>query len=264
VKIDRVVSDGARGLKKGIEEADIGIEHQLDLFHTLQAVLRVENCLEREAYQAIKKEAERSLVVDSAKSERVFEKRYEQWLQAASAMEVRIDMYEAYSWLVSELREGFFFVDAESGLLRSEKEMEARIGVVALLMRELHHLSVQAVAERLERQKGELVKYLTPLQEKLAELEAEVGDKELVRLCLKEWQLEKETAQGKKAESLETCRKRFRGWKEEVVEQVRKTIRWLPDLSGWCEHQVWWRLSTVGCDPFYGGARGMDKESITC
>jgi len=72
VKIERVVSDGAQGLKKGIAEADLGIAHQLDLFHTLFMALRVEKSLEREAYQAIKREAERFRVINSAKSERVF------------------------------------------------------------------------------------------------------------------------------------------------------------------------------------------------
>jgi len=51
-------------------------------------------------------------------------------------------------------------------------------------MREMPPFKVQAVAERLQRQKGELVKYLDPLQEKLAELMAQVGDEPLVRLCL--------------------------------------------------------------------------------
>lgn len=78
-----------------------------------------------------------------------------------------------YRWLVGELREGLEFVDAESGVLRSPEEMEAQIGVVASLMGEIPHLKVQAIAERLDRQKGELVKYLLPLQE---ELLAQVGD----------------------------------------------------------------------------------------
>jgi transposase-like protein len=42
VKIEQVVSDGAQGLKKGIAEAELGIVHQLDLFHTLWEALRVE------------------------------------------------------------------------------------------------------------------------------------------------------------------------------------------------------------------------------
>jgi len=45
-------------------------------------------------------------------------------------------------------------------------------------MREIPHPSVMAVADRLERQKGELVKSLVPLEEKLAELQVQVGDEE--------------------------------------------------------------------------------------
>lgn len=174
-------------MKKGIVETELGIEHQLDLFHTLREALRVLKQLEREAYKAIRREAERLKVIDSAKNERVFIKRYEQWVEAAYAMEKKIEAYEMYSWLVSELREGFFFVDAESGFLRNLKEMESAIQVAAELMREIPNIKVHAVAERLERQKGELVKYLVPLQEELMELIAQVGDDELVRLCLLEW-----------------------------------------------------------------------------
>jgi hypothetical protein len=227
VKIERVVSDGAQGLKKGIAEAELGIEHQLDLFHTIREAVKVERELEREAYKAIRKEAERKQVIASAKSEKVFEKRYEQWETAAKAMEKQIEVYELYSWLVGELRQGLEIVDAQSGLLRSATEMEAFLEGVALLMRELPVASVLAVAERLQRQKGELVKYLVPLQEKVAELIAQVGDEGLVRLCLKEWQLEKKTSHNSNSNRLETCRKQLQGWSEEVVKQVRKAIRWL-------------------------------------
>jgi hypothetical protein len=187
----------------------------------------VERELEREAYKAIRKEAERKQVIASAKSEKVFEKRYEQWENAAKAMEKQIEVYELYSWLVGELRQGLEIVDAQSGLLRSATEMEAFLEGVALLMRELPVASVLAVAERLQRQKGELVKYLVPLQEKVAELIAQVGDEGLVRLCLKEWQLEKKTSHNSNSNRLETCRKQLQGWSEEVVKQVRKAIRWL-------------------------------------
>jgi len=226
VKIERVVSDGAQGLKKGIAETELGIEHQLDLFHTLWEALRVEKSLEREAYKAIRREAERFGVMDSAKSEKVFFKRYEQWEKAAEALEKQIEVYDTYSWLVSELREGVEFV-TESGCLRSMEEMEALIGVVADLMRELPHLKVQGVADRLQRQKGELVKYLEPLQEQLAELRAQVGDGELVRLCLQEWRLEKEATQKGKRKGLETCKAHIEQWEAQVVKRVRETVRWL-------------------------------------
>ena len=102
-------------MKKGIAEAELGIEHQLDNFHTLWEALRVEKRLEREAYKAIHTLAERKGVIDSAKSERVFCKRYEQWEQVAQAMEQPIERYEGYSWLVKELRQGLEVVDAERG-----------------------------------------------------------------------------------------------------------------------------------------------------
>jgi len=109
------------------------------------------------------------------------------------------------------------FVDAERGGLRNVEEMETLRGVVASLMGEIPHPKVQVVAERLKRQKGELVKYLDPLQEKLAELPEQVGDCELVRLCLLEWQLEKGTTPKGNPNRLETCRQQLLQWKEEVV-----------------------------------------------
>jgi len=227
VKIEKVVSDGAQGLKKGITESELGIEHQLDLFHTLWETLRVESWLEREAYKAIRREIERYKVIDSAKRERVFRKRYEEWEKAVMTMENQIEMYEMYSWLVKELREGLEFVDAESGFLRSVYEMEAVVKVVAELMREIPHPKVQAVALRLERQKVELIKYLEPLQEELAQLEAQVGNSELVRLCLKEWRLERDATHKGKGERLETCRERLQAWEKAVVKRVRETVRWL-------------------------------------
>ncbi len=84
-------------------------------------------------------------MVDSAKSERVFMKRYEQWVEATRAMEQQIEVYETYSWLVEEVKEGLEFVSAESGLLRSVEKMEAQIQVVASLMQEIPHIKVHAV-----------------------------------------------------------------------------------------------------------------------
>ena len=48
--------------------------------------------------RGIRKEGERLKVMASAKSERVFSKRYQQWVEAAMAMEKLIEMYEVYSW----------------------------------------------------------------------------------------------------------------------------------------------------------------------
>ncbi len=141
-------------------------------------------------------------------------------------MEQHIGVYETYRWLVQELREGLEFV-TPSGGLRSANEMEILISAVADLMREIPHLKVQAVAERLKRQKGELVKYLAPLQEKLAELMAQVGDEPLVRLCLQEWRLEKEAIQKGKQKGLETCKAQLQHWEEGVVKRVGETVRWL-------------------------------------
>jgi len=42
-------------------------------------------------------------VISSAKSEHVFEKRYEQLVSSARAMEKQIEVYELYRWLVGEL-----------------------------------------------------------------------------------------------------------------------------------------------------------------
>jgi hypothetical protein len=50
--------------------------------------------LESEAYQAIQREAERSDVLDSAKSEPLFIKRSGQWEQADEAMEKHIERSE--------------------------------------------------------------------------------------------------------------------------------------------------------------------------
>ena len=164
----------------------------------------MEKSLERAAYQAIKREAERFQVIDSAKSEGVFFKRYEQWEKASAAVGTHIAVYETYHWLVSELREGLEFVTG-SGCLQSPEGMEAVIGVVADLIQEIPHTSTQAVADRLHRQKGELVKYLEPLKEKFAELMAQVGDAELIRRCLLEWRLEKDATQKGKQKIVETC-----------------------------------------------------------
>jgi hypothetical protein len=56
--------------------------------------------------------------------------------------------------------------------------MDTLRGVVAALMREIPHLKVQTVADRLQRQKGERVKSLLPLLEKLAEVVAQVVPEE--------------------------------------------------------------------------------------
>jgi hypothetical protein len=107
--------------------------------------------------------------------------------------------------------------------------MSTLIGVVSELMLTIPSEKVRVVSERLERQKGELVKYLEPLQEELLALKQQVGNDELVNLCLKEWRLERDVQRnrGGAEEALKQCQERLSCWKEAVVKPVRKAVQWL-------------------------------------
>ena len=66
-------------------------------FRDLARIILVE--LEKRAYKAIAYEDERAKVFDSAKSERVQNKRFEEWEKAVEATEQAIEEYEAYTYL---------------------------------------------------------------------------------------------------------------------------------------------------------------------
>ena len=56
---------------------------------------------------------------------------------------------------------------------------------------------------------------------------AQVGDEALVRLCLLEWRLEKETLPNRPENRLFGCKGRLQPWEEGGVKRVRQTVRWL-------------------------------------
>lgn len=53
LRFQDVVSDGARGIRAGVEAAELGVPSKLDLFHLLRQGQAITRRLERSAYEAI-------------------------------------------------------------------------------------------------------------------------------------------------------------------------------------------------------------------
>jgi len=112
-----LVSDRGKGLVEGFKEAFKDKPHYTDLFHEfreLAKVIFVE--LEKEAYRAIRYEEERKRVLDSVRSDRVLNKRIEQYKKAEEAMEKAIELYDSLFYLYSCIKESLEIFDKEGNL----------------------------------------------------------------------------------------------------------------------------------------------------
>jgi hypothetical protein len=166
-----LASDGARGIRAGVEAAQLVIPLRPDLFHLTQDGWRVSQRLEAQAYQAIET-AERAR---RAQSERNAPKRRRgKPLQVKVALpqaEVQeqhaITALDAWEWLWGEIRQALEPYSAQ-GQLTSAQYARQTVKAAVELLNSLPHASIQPFADQLLEKLDELVAPLEWLEQTLA------------------------------------------------------------------------------------------------
>jgi len=185
-----LVSDGAKGIHAGVEEAELAVPLRLDLLHLLWKAHQLSQRLERAAHHAIKV------------AERV--RRAEQEHQAAKrrpGRPLKVDMtlaeaeaedgeasatYDIWDWLLGEVRQALEPID-EAGQLTAPAQARETVETAVELLQELNHREITAFALQLLDHLDDLLSPLVWLEMSLAPWR-ECLDSQTEALILWAWQ----------------------------------------------------------------------------
>jgi hypothetical protein len=126
-----VVADQGAGLVKGC--ALMGLRHHPDLFHLLRPLAMHGERFYRQALAAIAWEYERGALA-SGRSEEVLHKRLEAYVAAKAAAAEKIQWYDDFCYLWTELRQALALCDAQ-GAITALAARQAELGAILALMR---------------------------------------------------------------------------------------------------------------------------------
>ncbi len=197
-----LVSDEGTGLCAGhAQTASLSdVIRQSDTYHAIAHQLgQWVNRLEAAAYQAIAAEAEGERKLDSAKSDRVQEKRLEACEQATEAAEKAIALYEDFSYLYRCILQELHLFDAD-GNLRNRQQAEEHIESGLALIEDLGHKTITQVVAKIRRVLPNLLHYLDIAEKIVDECKALCTDAEALKVLCLAWQWGKSVGKAKKTD----------------------------------------------------------------
>ena len=171
VQLVDIASDGARGIRAGVQAAGLAIPLRPDLFHLIREAHRVTQRLEMQAYRALEI-AERARRArqeqERPKRRRGAPLKTKVALPQAEAEERQaIERLDAWEWLFHEIRQAIEPVSAQ-GQITSSRQARQTLEVALELLGTLNHESVQNFADQLREKLDELLAPLAWLEHSLA------------------------------------------------------------------------------------------------
>jgi len=161
-------------------------------------------CEEKAAYGAIEIEDKRLKNLDSARSERVINKRIKQFETAQKAATEAISLYDSFQFLYSCLLEQLRVFDV-NGILRNRENAEENIKIGLDLIDTLGKNNLTTAANKVRRTLPELFHYFDVAKEVMKKLDQQGIDQNvLCALCLA-WQWNKGKIKAKKASRRQEC-----------------------------------------------------------
>ncbi len=179
IRFRDLASDGARGIRAGVREAQLAIPLRPDLFHLMREAHRVGRRLEREAYRAMEmaeraRRAEWEAQAPKRRRGRPLKVNVPR-PQAEAQEEQAIATYDNWAWLLQEVRQALEPLTA-TGRLNGVAEARATLETAIALMQELDHEAVTTFASHLQAHLEELLAPLAWLEAQLAPWREEVDE----------------------------------------------------------------------------------------
>jgi hypothetical protein len=179
VQFHDLVSDGAKGIRSGVEDAELAVPLRPDLFHLTQDAHKITQRLERGAYGAIEtaeraRRAERERQAPKRRPGRPLEVAVS-WDDAVEEAEDAIYTYDGWRWLWGEARRALDPINAQ-GQLTTTKEARETMEAALELLQEIGHDDVTAFALGIRDRLDDLLAPLIWLEECLAPWHEEVDD----------------------------------------------------------------------------------------
>jgi len=202
-----LVSDEGQGIRAG--HADVSDTlRQSDTYHAIAHQLGswIER-LETAAYKAIGVEHDCERKLDSAKSDRVLEKRWASCESAAEAVQKAVTLYDEFSYLYRCVL-GELNVFDSNGNLRDRQQAEDGIKIGLALVKELNNSGITKAADKAERTLPDLFHYFDVAKQVVDECRELGIDEDILELYCLAWQWGKAVRKAKKSERKKKAQKR--------------------------------------------------------
>ena len=191
-----LVSDKAKGLTSGFNEACPQTEWQSDNFHEIRDITHPLFALEKKAYAAMEKEYRKEKVLESARSDKVINKRICQYELARQEAKIYIDLYDQYFYLCWCLKELFELFD-DKGNLKPFSYLYDEIEAIFELMLSINYSPIKEEAESMKTRKDSLFVYFKMAEQILKELSPSIDNPEAVQALCLAWQYQHLSFQAK-------------------------------------------------------------------
>lgn len=236
----QLCNDEGTGMASAQKEVLPEVERQSDTFHAVahRLGLWVER-LEKKAYGCIEEEYESYRLLGNAKTDDVFEKRYEKYVVAQRKAKVAIAMLDNFVFLYHCLLSAFRIFDEKGGLKNSEIVV-ADFDTALDLLKSLGHQAINKELKSIESCKKDLFNFMPVAQQIIDRLSTQIPIETLKILCLI-WQTHKNVVKTKnthKRNALkrkeiyllqqlenETQSENLADWKELAVNELNKIIQ---------------------------------------
>jgi len=183
-----LVSDDGVGLRAGHAQAMGHTVRQSDTYHAIAHKLGSwVDRLEKRAYKFIKLEQEREKNFDSAKSERVQNKRFEAWEKTTESLIKAISLFDDYHYLYGCILEQLNVFD-HHGDCRDPIQAEEEIKVGLQLIDELKHNKISTAVAKTRRTLPDLFHYFDRAKKVVNECKKRSVDKDYFRALCLAWQ----------------------------------------------------------------------------
>jgi hypothetical protein len=200
-----LVSDEGKSLCQAQQQSLVDSIRQSDTFHAIAYRLgKWVDTLEQVAHKAIREEYACYDKLDSAKSERVINKRIEKYEEAKRKANEKIELYETYCFLYGCLIEALQIFD-HHGNLRDRNKAEETIKLALELIETLGVAKITEAVHKARRTLPDLLNYFDKAQQIVTQLATlPIPQEALQALCLA-WQWRKGMIKSKKAKARQHC-----------------------------------------------------------
>ncbi len=171
IEFQDIVSDDARGIRAGLQEAGLDTVWRLDVFHVLHDGHRVGQKLENVAYSAIR-QAERAQAYAAQQAEGACRMGRPRQAtppvpETAQQQDLAIEQFDLWTWLLSEVR--FALEPVHGYQINDRATARETLSVASDLMQQLDHPDITAFAARLLQNLDILLDPLRWLEQQVAD-----------------------------------------------------------------------------------------------
>jgi hypothetical protein len=203
-----LVADEGQGIRGGHAAVMSDVLRQSDTYHAIAHQLgHWADHLEKAAYKAIGVEHECARKLDSAKSDRVHEKRWSDFEKAAQAADNAVRLYDDFSYLYRCVL-GELNVFDRNGNLRDRQQAEAGVKAGLALVEELNHNNITEAVHKIRRTLPDLFHYLEVAEDVVKACKKLPIDEESLKAYCIAWQWGKAVRKAKKPDRRKRAQER--------------------------------------------------------